>query len=146
MPGPAAVNDRDVIADDVSLVIGPVTIRDIFAIIATADFPLPSLDLADQRGIIDDYVANEFIIVLTGSPTDVLYSAFGVGAVIAGIKCNGRVFVRHGLPLKGSNGRRFEYFRRGPKRRNDWFVFFYSNLLGQVLLRSGPTDRDAVAD
>ena len=144
---PYSFADSGMVADDVGLVIGPVTIRDIFAIIAAGDFPLPSLDLADQHGIIQDYVANELVIVLPGSPVDVLYSTLCVGAVIRGIQGHRRMVVGHWFSLKGCNGRRLEYFFRRPQHSYDWSLFlFHADFPGQILLLAGPANRDAMAD
>lgn len=143
---PYSFADSGMVADDVGLVIGPVTIRDIFAIIAAGDFPLPSLDLADQHGIIQDYVANELVIVLPGSPVDVLYSSFGIGAVVGRIQRHRRVIVGYWLPFKRCNGRRFKYFFRRPQHGNNRSLIFYPDFPGEILLLAGPANRDAMAD
>ena len=82
MPGAAIIDDAHVIANDVGLMICAVIVGDLFAIKATRDFPFSGFDLSRQGSIINNYVTNQFVVVLSAAAADVLHHAFDVRAVI----------------------------------------------------------------
>ena len=63
MPRTPVFNHGDMIADDIHLTVCAVVSLNVFALVATRNFPLTRVNLRDERGVVHDEIANQFVPV-----------------------------------------------------------------------------------